>query len=122
MNEDQLTRALTENFLRDRQQPMPSLSPEQQEALAKLVQGSMSHKTRVDPDAPTYPFEDVTLRKKLSGYGHGAPIFNLPYPDWIQKRSVYGQMDKVSDESEQEWIENNPRYRSVSRNLPFNQR
>ena len=119
MNEDQLTRALTQNFLRDRQQPMPSLSPEQQEALAKLVQGSMSHKTRVDPDAPTYPFEDVTLRKKLGGK---MPFHLTDYPDWIQKRSVYGQMDKVSDESEQEWIENNPRYRSVSRNLPFNQR
>ena len=120
MNEDQLTRALTENFLRDRQQPMPSLSPEQQEALAKLVQGSMSHKTRVDPDAPTLPLP--LLRKKLSGYGHGAPIFNLPYSDKIQKASIYGQMDQVSDESEQEWIENNPRYRSVNRNLPFNQR
>ena len=119
MNEDQLTRALTENFLRDRLQPMPSLSPEQQEALARLVQGSMSNKTRVDPDARTRPFEDVTLNKKLTGQ---MPFYALPYSDKIQKASIYGQMDQVSDESEQEFIRNNPRYRSVSRNLPFTQR
>jgi hypothetical protein len=111
MNEDQLTRALTENFLRDRLQPMPSLSPEQQEALAKLVQGSMSHKTQVDPDARTSRFDDITLHRKLSGTRPIAPYIALPTSDKIQKASIYGQMDQVSDESEQEFIRNNPRYR-----------
>ena len=99
MNEDQLTRALTENFLRDRLQPMPSLSPEQQEALAKLVQGSMSNKLGLEQPRR---FGDRRLRRNLS--------------------KVFDKMDQVSDESEQEFIRNNPRYRSVSRNLPFNQR
>jgi len=99
MNEDQLTRALTENFLRDRQQPMPSLSPEQQEALARLMQGSMSNKLGLERPSR---FGGRRLRRNLYKVGD--------------------KMDQVSDESEQEFIRNNPRYRSVSRNLPFNKR
>ena len=101
MNEDQLTRALTENFLRDRLQPMPSLSPEQQEALAKLVQGSMSHK--------------LGLEQPSQSAGRNVRLIRNLYKN-------FDKMDQVSDESEQEFIRNNPRYRSVSRNLPFNQR
>jgi len=101
MNEDQLTRALTENFLRDRQQPMPSLSPEQQEALAKLVQGSMSNK--------------LGLEQPSQSAGRNVRLIRDLYKN-------FDKMDQVSDESEQEFIRNNPRYRSVSRNLPFNQR
>ena len=101
MNEDQLTRALTENFLRDRQQPMPSLSPEQQEALAKLVQGSMSNK--------------LGLEQPSQSAGRNVRLIRNLYKN-------FDKMDQVSDESEQEFIRNNPRYRSVSRNLPFNQR
>ena len=101
MNEDQLTRALTENFLRDRLQPMPSLSPEQQEALAKLVQGSMSNK--------------LGLEQPSQSAGRNVRLIRDLYKN-------FDKMDQVSDESEQEFIRNNPRYRSVSRNLPFNQR
>ena len=101
MNEDQLTRALTENFLRDRQQPMPSLSPEQQEALARLVQGSMSNK--------------LGLEQPSQSAGRNVRLIRDLYKN-------FDKMDQVSDESEQEFIRNNPRYRSVSRNLPFNQR
>jgi len=101
MNEDRLTRALTENFLRDRLQPMPSLSPEQQEALAKLVQGSMSHK--------------LGLEQPSQSAGRNVRLIRNLYKN-------FDKMDQVSDESEQEFIRNNPRYRSVSRNLPFNQR
>jgi len=101
MNEDQLTRALTENFLRDRLQPMPSLSPEQQEALTRLVQGSMSNK--------------LGLEQPSQSAGRNVRLIRDLYKN-------FDKMDQVSDESEQEFIRNNPRYRSVSRNLPFNQR
>ena len=133
MNEDQLTRALIENFLRDRQQPMPSLSPEQQEALAKLVQGSMSHKTRVDPDAnnmTTTP--SITGRTRfhrqlgLDGpsdrFADGFLEGYVPPGKNEGENSFFSRMNRVADESEQEFMKNNPRYRSVSRNLPFNQR
>ena len=78
MNEDRLTRALTENFLRDRLQPMPSLSPEQQEALAKLVQGSMSHK--------------LGLEQPSQSAGRNVRLIRNLYKN-------FDKMDQVSDES-----------------------
>ena len=74
---------------------------EQQEALAKLVQGSMSHK--------------LGLEQPSQSAGRNVRLIRNLYKN-------FDKMDQVSDESEQEFIRNNPRYRSVSRNLPFNQR